>query len=444
MSNVFLATKVPGPNSLRLQKEAGLSVSRGAAYSLPIFVKEARGAQITDVDGNTFIDFTAGISACNSGHCNEYIGEAAKRQIGKFVHTSYTDIPYEPYVALCKKLNEITPGRFAKKSALFNTGAEAVENAIKAAKKFTGRQAVVAFKHAFHGRTLMALSLTSKVRPYKLGFGPFAPEVYRLEYPNTYRKPKDMSEKEYVDYLLEDIKNDFFHAVVDPEQVSCIIMEPVTGEGGFLVPPKRYVEELVKICKKNGIVFIADEIQTGFGRTGKLFASEHFGIQPDIIAMAKSLSNGLPLSAITGRQDIMDSVQEGGFGGTFSGNPVSCKAALAAVDYILSNDLPGKANHIGSIVHERLLDIERRSRFVGNVRGLGAMQAIEIVSSKKRKEFDKKKAKKIQKYAYEHGLLILTTGVYGNVIRLLMPLVIRDEELNEGLDILEDGIRHLR
>ncbi len=444
MKNIFLRTKVPGPKSVQLAKEAGQAVSRGASFALPVFVREARGALITDVDGNTFIDFTAGISAVNSGHCNEFVAEAMRKQLEKCVHTSYTDIPYEPYVALCRKLNEITPGKFAKKSVLFNSGAEAVENAIKAAKKFTGRSAVVSFKHAFHGRTLMALSLTSKVRPYKLGFGPFAPEVYKLDYPNVYRKPQGMSEEAYVDYLLESIEHDFFHAVVDPEQIACVIMEPVTGEGGFLVPPKRYVQELYKICHDHGIVFIADEIQTGFGRTGRLFASEHFGIQPDAMTMAKSLSNGFPLSAVTGRKEIMDSVQEGGFGGTFSGNPISCQAALAAIQFILDHDLPERAGHIGNKILRCFTDVKNKSPFVGDVRGLGAMCALEIVKDKKTKAHDKERTKKIQKYAYEHGLLILTSGVYGNVLRALAPLVIRDDELQEGLNVLAAAVRQVR
>lgn len=441
MKTIFLRTKVPGPNSVKLQKEAGLAVSKGATYSLPIFVKEARGSVITDVDGNAFIDFTAGISAVNSGHCNEYVGEAIRKQLERFVHTSYTDIPYEPYIAVCKKLNALTPGTFPKKSALFNSGAEAVENAVKTARRSTGRTGIVSFKHGFHGRTLLTLGMTSKVRPYKQGFGPFLSETYKLDYPYVYRRPNKMTEEDYVDFLLENIEHDFFHAVVDPETVACIVMEPITGEGGFLVPPKRYVTELVKICHEQGIMFIADEIQTGFGRTGKLFASEHFGIQPDIITMAKSLSNGMPLSAITGRKEIMDSVQEGGFGGTFSGNPLACQAALAAIDFIVTNRLPERAEHIGHIIGKRFQELQRTSKIVGDARGLGAMRALEIVADKTTKEADKKRTKMIQKYAYEHGLLVLTTGVYGNIIRTLAPLVISDAELKEGLDVLEDAVR---
>ena len=441
MGSIKIKTEIPGPKSLALMNRKKASVSHGTDIVMPIFAKSAKGALIHDVDGNTFIDFYGGVGATNSGHSNPIIVNAIKKQADKFLHTCFFETPYESYIEVCEKLNKITPGNFKKKSALFNSGAEAVENAVKIARKFTGRQAVVSFEEGFHGRTLMTLSLTGKVKPYKFGFGPFAPETYKLHYPYVYRKPPHIDDEEYIDYQLEYLENDFFKGVVAPENIACIVMEMITGEGGFIVPPKRYVKELRRICKENGILFIADEVQSGFARTGKLFACEHFGIAPDIMTTAKSLSNGMPLSAVTGKTEIMDSVQEGGLGGTFSGNPLSCEAAKQAIDFIMKNKLWLRADKIGNSVKKRFDELGDEFECIGDARGLGAMRAIEIVKNKKNKIPDKNLTQKIVKHAYENGLLVLSSGLLGNDIRTLMPLTILDSELNEGLDVLERAIR---
>ncbi|MBI2079830.1 4-aminobutyrate--2-oxoglutarate transaminase [Candidatus Micrarchaeota archaeon] len=432
---------IPGPKSRKLMAERKKNVSNGIPASTPIFIKSGNGALIHDVDGNTFIDFSGGIGATNIGHSNSKVVGVVKNQAEKFFHSCFQVVGYEAYIQLAKKLNRITPGKFAKKTALFNSGAEAVENAVKIARKFTGRGAIISFEEGFHGRTLLALGLTGKVTPYKLGFGPFPSEIYKLHYPDLYRKPHEMDEEQYTDFLLDDLENDFFKAVVDPKNVAALVMELVTGEGGFLIPPKRYVLELKKICKENGILFIADEVQTGFGRTGKIFASEHFGIEPDLICMAKSLSNGLPLSAVTGRKEIMDCVQEGGIGGTFVGNPLSCVSALETIKFIEKRKLWIRAREIGNIVMERFEKLKEDTNVVGDARGLGAMCSLEIVKDKVTREPDKEKTKKIVKKCYENGLVILSAGLFGNCIRTLMPLVIKDEELKGGLSVLEKIVK---
>ncbi len=434
---IRLRTSIPGPQSLKLFKERERYVSAGLSVpSNRVFVERAQGALLHDADGNTFIDFAGGIGCLNSGHSARRVVEAVSKQLQKLQHTCFMAAMYEPYVALAKKLSQITPGNHAKKTALFNSGAEAVENAIKIARKYTGRSAVIAFEHAFHGRTLLALSLTSKVNPYKEGFGPFAPEIYKFPLPYTYRRPEHLSEEEYVRHTIDELHL-FFKSTVSPKNIAAIILEPVLGEGGFIIPPKQFVRELVTICKEEGIVFIADEIQSGFGRTGRMFASEHFGIVPDVITMAKSLSNGFPLSAVTGRADIMDAVQPGGIGGTFGGNPVCCAAALAAIETIEQEGLCERAVMIGKILIERFRSLQARSPFVGEVRGLGAMCAMEIVKDRKSKEPDKKKTEEIIHKAAQNGLILLSAGVLGNIIRILVPLVISDGQLQEGLDVLE-------
>jgi 4-aminobutyrate aminotransferase/(S)-3-amino-2-methylpropionate transaminase len=401
-----------------------------------IFVERAKGALLYDVDGNTFIDFAGGIGCLNSGHSAERVVAAVSKQAKKLQHTCFMAVMYEPYVALAKKLSQITPGNHAKKTALFNSGAEAVENSVKIARKYTGRAAVVAFEHAFHGRTLLALSLTSKVNPYKDGFGPFAPEVYKFPIPYTYRRPEHLSEEQYIRHTLEELHL-FFKSTVSPKNIAAVILEPVLGEGGFIIPPKSFVQELVKICKEEGIVFIADEIQSGFARTGRMFASEHFGIVPDLITMAKSLSNGFPLSAVTGSAEIMDAVQPGGIGGTFGGNPVSCAAALAAIETIEQERLCERAIKIGEIIMASFRSLQARSPIVGEVRGLGAMCAMEIVKDKRSKEPDKEKTEEIIHRAAQKGLILLSAGVLGNIIRILVPLVILENQLQEGLNVIE-------
>jgi 4-aminobutyrate aminotransferase/(S)-3-amino-2-methylpropionate transaminase len=435
--------RIPGPRSKRLLYRKKAAVSSAIPSTIPVYVRKARGAIVEDVDGNRFIDFSGGISATNSGHSNPAIVSAVRRQAGLFLHTSFPIAGYESYVSLCEQLNRLAPGKFRKKSVLFNSGAEAVENAVKLARAFTKRAAVVSFEEGFHGRTLLALSLTGKIHPYKSGFGPFAPETYKLHYPYLYRKPEGFDEEHYIDSLLEYLQHDFFKAVVDPESVAAVVMELVAGEGGFIVAPKRYVAELAKICKENGILLVIDEVQTGFCRTGKMFACDHYGISPDLITTAKSISNGLPLSAVTGRADILDCVEKGGLGGTFGGNPLSCEAALAAIKFMEKEKLAERANKIGRVMMDGLGRLRDESSIVGDARGLGAMFAIEIVKDKASKHPEREKTERITESCHRNGLFILSAGVFGNVVRALPPLTIPIGQLEEGMDILSDSVREV-
>src|SRR5262245_5054325 len=333
-ASIRLKTALPGPRSLELGRRRDAAVPRGVGHATPIYASEARGARVTDVDVNVLIDFAGGIGTMNVGHANPEVVRAASDQLSRFTHTCFSVAPYEPYVALAEKLNAIAPGRGPKKTMLANSGAEALENAVKIARHATGREAVVVFEHAFHGRTLLTMSMTSKVRPYKFGFGPFAPEVYRLPFPYEYRGRSAGAA------AAEASLEEFFKTHVAAERVACIVLELVLGEGGFVVAPPDYVSALAKVCRAHGILLVADEVQTGFGRTGKMFACEHYGLEPDLVTMAKSLAGGLPLSAVTGRAEVMDSAHVGGLGGTYTGNPVACAAALAAIDVIEKNRLP--------------------------------------------------------------------------------------------------------
>jgi 4-aminobutyrate aminotransferase/(S)-3-amino-2-methylpropionate transaminase len=432
--SIVLKTAVPGPRSSELFRRREAAVAAGIAHATPIFAERACSALVTDVDGNVLIDFAGGIGTLNVGHANPAVVAAAREQLGRLTHTCFSVAPYESYVALAERLNRITPGSFAKKTMLANSGAEAVENAVKIARSATGREAVVVFDHAFHGRTLLTMSMTSKVRPYKFSFGPFAPEVYRLPFPYPYRMPYGgligwMSAVE-----------EFFFTQVAAEKVACVVMELVLGEGGFVVAPPEAVAFLSRLCHANGIVFVVDEVQTGFGRTGRLFASEHYGVEPDLITMAKSLGGGLPISAVTGRAEIMDRAPVGGLGGTFTGNPVSCAAALAALDFIEEHRLDERAAEIGRIVESRFHGFFERFPFIGDARGLGAMRALELVKDRNGKEPDKDRTSAVLRKACENGLILLSAGTYGNVIRTLMPLTITDDELQEGLEVLEHAL----
>ena len=442
MKFVKIRTEIPGPNSRKLMAERKRYVPQGPFHVTPIFVAKAAGALLTDVDGNQFIDFTGGLGTLNMGHRPPEVVKAIKQQSDKFLHTCFHITPYESYVHLAKTLQNLTPGQFPKKTMLVNSGAEAVENAVKIARYYTKRQAIVCFEHGFHGRTLLALTLTSKVKPYKFGFGPFAPEVYRLPYPYVYRRPPEVTGDEFVEALLHQVK-DFFKSQVDPQQVAAVIMELVTGEGGFIVAPKRYVQGLAKICRENGILFVADEVQTGFGRTGKTFASEHFGLQPDLITMAKSLGGGLPLGAVTGRAEIMDSVHVGGLGGTYGGNPLACVASLAAIDVMRKKKLVQRSHQMGEKIRRRFDQFHKKYDIVGDARGLGSMRAIELIKDRRTKEPAPEKTAELIKRCYESGLLILSAGVFSNVVRTLMPLTISDGELNEGLNVLESNLAKL-
>jgi 4-aminobutyrate aminotransferase / (S)-3-amino-2-methylpropionate transaminase / 5-aminovalerate transaminase len=427
---IQLKTGIPGPNSKALLERRERSVPRGISNSCPIFVDRAEGALVVDVDGNTLIDFAGGIGTMNAGHCNPEVVRAATDQLRKVTHTCFAVAMYEGYVHLAEKLNQITPGRFPKKTMFANSGAEAVENGVKIARHFTKREGVVVFEHAFHGRTLLTMSMTSKVKPYKFGFGPFTPEIYRLPYPYEYRNRAN----------ADDIE-EFFSSHVAPENVACVVMELVLGEGGFVPAPKDYVKKLEQICKKHGILLIIDEVQTGFARTGKMFACEHYDLQPDLILTAKSLAGGLPLSAITGRAEIMDSAQIGGLGGTYVGNPVCCAAALAVIDFMERKSLPERAQRIGEQVQKRFRQFYETHPFIGDVRGLGAMMAMEFVIDRTGKEPDNEATNAFIRRCYENGLILIGAGTHGNVIRTLMPLVITDEQLSEGLNVMEHALQ---
>ncbi len=435
MASIHLVTGIPGPRSRALMARRQAAVALGVGHATPVFAERGEGAVLVDVDGNHLLDFAGGIGTLNAGHCPAEVVAAIREQAGRLLHSCFSVAPYEGYVVLAERLNALAPGAFRKKTMLANSGAEAVENAVKIARRATGRDAVVVFEHAFHGRTLLGMSLTSKVKPYKLGFGPFAPEIYRLPFPYLYRReaPADAN-----GFRVE-LEN-FFATEVAPERVACVVMELVLGEGGFIVAPPEYVSELAAFCGRHGILFVADEIQTGFGRTGKMLASEHYGLEPDLITLAKSLAAGLPLSAVVGRAEIMDAAQVGGLGGTYVGNPVACAAALAVLDLFESERLVERAAAIGRTVSARFTEFAARFDTVGEARGLGAMWALELVSDRTAKTPGKERTERVLRRALERGLLLLSAGTHGNVIRLLMPLVTTDEQLTEGLDVLESSL----
>jgi len=417
-------------------------VPRAIFQITPIFAARAHGAILEDVDGNCFLDFAGGLGALNAGHTPAPVIEAVKHQANKFLHTCFHVTMHKPYVDLARKLNKITPGSHARKTLFVNSGAEAVENAVKIARYYTKRPAIISFEHGYHGRTLLSASLTSKVKPYKFGFGPFAPEIYRLPYPYLYRRPDGMTEKKCIQECLANTR-EFFKTHVAPESVAAIILELVTGEGGFIVMPPVYMNGLVEICREHGILLIVDEVQTGFARTGRMFACEHYGVVPDLMTMAKSLSSGMPLAAVTGRAEIMESVHVGGLGGTFGGNPVSCVAAIASIQTIEYNHLPTRAREIGTHVMKRLGALQKKCRAIGDVRGLGAMIGMELVKSHSHKEPDPELTAKVVKTCAERGLIILSAGVHSNVIRTLMPLCITPPQVDEGLDVLAGVLRKL-
>ncbi|HEX8817694.1 MAG TPA: 4-aminobutyrate--2-oxoglutarate transaminase [Terriglobales bacterium] len=440
MATIQLKTQIPGPKSKALGERRNSSVPRGLSHGTPIYVAKAQDAWIEDVDGNRYIDFAGGIGCLNVGHRQQAVLSAIQKQLGNFLHTCAQVTPYEPYVQLAERLNQATPGTFHKKTLLVNTGAEAVENAVKIARAHTGRSSIIAFEDAFHGRTMMTLALTSKTHPYKAGFAPFPSDVYRIPYAYCYRCSYSLKYPQCNVFCARHLE-DTFKRVVASEDVAAVIAEPVLGEGGFVVPPPEFFPTLIDICHKHGILFIADEVQSGFGRTGKLFASEHYGIEPDILVSAKSLGGGLPLAAITGRADIMDAPGPGGLGGTFAGNPVSCAAALAVLDLFESEDLLARADELGRHFQRRAKEWQKRWPIIGDVRGLGGMQAIELVKSRETREPAAEETKEITKYCYEHGLITITAGSYSNVIRVLVPLVVSSEQVDEAMDVLEGALQ---
>lgn len=437
---IEIKTEIPGPKSRELLALREKYVPRGVSNASPVFVREAKGAVVTDVDGNRFIDFAGGIGVVNVGHRPDDVVGAVREQLERFVHTCFHVAMYEPYVRLAEKLAAVTPGDFPKKTMFANSGAEAVENAVKIARKYTKRTGIIALECAFHGRTLMAMSLTSKVRPYKYGFGPFAPDVYKIPSAYCYRCYFGLS---YPACELRCVQNleRFFTAEQSADHIAALIAEPVQGEGGFIVPPPEFLPGLKEICARHDVLFIADEVQTGFGRTGKLFACEHFGLVPDIITTAKSLGAGFPISAVTGRAEIMDTPDVGEIGGTYGGNPLSCVAALQVVAKMQAEDLPARAARIGAAMIQKLLALQEKYPQIGDVRGLGAMVAVELVKDRKTKEPAKEITSQLVKECYRRGLLVISAGIYSNVLRFLTPLVIGDEELNQALAVLEEAFQ---
>lgn len=440
---IELKTAIPGPKSQALAARRAKAVPKGVPSTTPIAVASADGAVITDVDGNRLIDFGAGIGVMNVGHSHPKVRAAIQAQTERFTHVCFPVSGYEPYVALAERMNALTPGTHEKRTFFVNSGAEAVENAIKVARHFTGRQAVLCFEHAFHGRTYLGMTLTSKVSPYKKGFGPFAPEVYRLPFPYCYRNHGGAEGQGGREGCCEITREHLEHlcaAIVDPDSLAAIIIEPELGEGGFVPVPPKFMAVLADFARAHKIVLIADEIQTGFGRTGKLFACEHYGLVPDVITTAKSLAGGLPLAAITGRADIMESAQVGGLGGTYGGNPLACAAALAVLDVMESEKVPERAAAVGSRITERFLQWQKKHRFIGDVRGLGAMVAIELVKDPATRDPAKELTGKLQAEALKRGVILLSAGTLGNVIRVLVPLTVTDAVLDEGLDAMEQAV----
>src|ERR1700676_338410 len=435
MATIQIRTEIPGPRSRALMARREPAVPRGPFNSAPIFMASAEGAALEDVDGNRYIDFAGGIGCLNVGHRSPRVVAALREQLEKHLHLCFAVTPYEGYIALAEKLNALTPGKGPKKTIIVNTGAEAVENAVKIARAYTKRPAVICFEDAFHGRTLLTMTLTSKTHPYKAGFEPFVSDVYRIPFAYPYRGEKGATAETFAHYLT-----DAFKRSVAPESVAAVIAEPVLGEGGFIVPPQDYFALLQKICRQHGILFIADEVQSGFARTGKWFASEHFGIEPDLITMAKSMGGGMPIAAVTGRAEIMDAPGPGALGGTYCGHPLSCAAALAAIETIEKDGLLARSTGIGEHFEKRARGWQKKWPLVGDVRGLGGMCAIELVRNAETREPADSETKEIAKYCYEHGLIMITAGTFNNVIRILVPLVVTDEQLNEGLDVIEAAL----
>jgi 4-aminobutyrate aminotransferase/(S)-3-amino-2-methylpropionate transaminase len=437
-----IQTELPGPKAKELLERRHAAVPHGSGYGVPTFAESAKGALIKDVDGNQFIDFAGAIGVINVGHSHDKVVNALHDQVDKFIHTGFNVMMYDSYIELSERIAALAPGSFNKKAMFFNSGAEAVENAVKIAKKYTGRQSIISFSGGFHGRTLLGMSLTGKIHPYKYEYGPFAPEIYHAPFPYNYRRPEEMSEKAYNDYILKQIEN-FFITEVDPNLVAGFVMEPVQGESGFIVPDKEFVQGVYELCKKHGILFIADEIQTGFGRTGKYFAMEHYGVEPDLITISKSMAAGIPISGVIGREEVMDSANAGELGGTYNGSPLGCRAGLAVLDIMEKENLNERAEKIGETVLSHFERMHDRFKVIGDYRGLGAMCALEFVEDRSTKTPAKKVTGEVLQAAHKRGLIALKAGMHDNVVRLLMPLVISDEQLEEGLKILEEAIEEV-
>jgi 4-aminobutyrate aminotransferase / (S)-3-amino-2-methylpropionate transaminase / 5-aminovalerate transaminase len=429
---IELKTEVPGPRSRELAERKERVVADPLGLYLPVFVVEGRGATVTDVDGNTFVDFTGGVGCLNVGHAHPRVVAAVQEQVARFLHTDFTMVPYEVYVEYAERLTAIVPFAGPTKAAFFNAGTEAVENAVKFARGYTKRPAVIGFDGGFHGRTLLSLTLTSRVHPYKAGLGPFAPEVYRAPFPNEYR---GIDARDALDALER-----MFAAQVAAETVAAIVVEPVQGEAGFIPAPQEFLEGLRAICDREGILLVFDEVQTGFGRTARMFATEHYGVEPDLLTLAKSIAAGLPLSAVVGKAEIMDCLWDGAVGGTYVGNPVALAAAVAVLDAFEEDGLLERAERIGETMRARMLSWQERFDPIGDVRGLGAMLAVEYVTDRATKEPAPAIAQRVAEEAAARGLLLLKAGIHSNCNRVLCPLVISDTELEEGLGAWEEAL----
>jgi 4-aminobutyrate aminotransferase / (S)-3-amino-2-methylpropionate transaminase / 5-aminovalerate transaminase len=429
---IDLKTDIPGPRSQEIVARKERVVADPLGLYLPVVIAEGRGATVTDVDGNSFVDFTGGVGCLNVGHAHPRVVAAVQEQAERFLHTDFTIVPYEVYVTYAERLTAIAPFSGPCKAAFFNAGAEAVENAVKFARGSTGRPAVIGFEGAFHGRTLLALTLTSKTHPYKSRLGPFAPEVYRVPFPDEYR---GVSAEQALAALERALSTQ-----VAAETVAAIVLEPVQGEGGFVVAPPEFIRGVREICDREGILMVVDEVQTGFGRTGKMFAIEHYGVEPDLMTVAKSMAAGLPLSGVVGKAEIMDSLWDGAVGGTYVGNPVALAAACAVLDVFEEEGLVERAERIGETIRARMLSWQERFDAIGDARGLGAMLAVEYVRDRETKEPAPEIATRVAEEAAARGLLLLKAGIHSSCNRVLCPLVIRDAELEEALDVWEDAL----
>jgi 4-aminobutyrate aminotransferase/(S)-3-amino-2-methylpropionate transaminase len=436
MSDSITHLDIPGAKSRALMARRQEFVARGVSSTMNVFVAKADGAIIEDVDGNRYIDFAGGIGAMNIGHARPEVTKAIAEQAANFTHTCFSVMMYESYIALAERVSKLTPGDFAKKAIFFNSGAEAVENAVKIARYATGRPAIITFDNGYHGRTLMTMTMTAKVKPYKYGFGPYAPEVYRAPFPYPYRM--NMSPQDATAYCIQELERMFIGEVA-PDQVAAVVVEPVQGEGGFMVAPSGFLRELKALCEKHGILFVADEIQTGFCRTGQMFAVQHDAVAPDLVIIAKSMGAGMPISGVVGRAEIMDAPPPGTLGGTYSGNPVACAAALAVLDLYEQEDYAARSREVGRVVTERFLKLQEKYPLVGDVRGLGGMVAMELVKDRTTKEPDSHAASDVLAAAHHRGLALIKAGMYDNVLRVLVPLCVTDEQLKQGLDIFEDA-----
>ncbi len=429
---IELRTAIPGPRSEEILARKERVLADPLSIFVPVVIDHGDGATLTDVDGNTFIDFTGGVGCLNVGHANPRVVEAVQEQAAKFFHTDFTIVPYEVYVTLAERLTETAPISGPRKAAFFNAGTEALENAIKFSRAYTKRPAVIAFEGGFHGRTLLSLSMTSKTHPYKAGLGPFAPEVYRLPFAQDYRGPSAGDALAALERAL--VTN------VAAESVAAIVIEPIQGEGGFVVAPREFMEGIRRICDDNGIVLVVDEVQTGFGRTGKMWGIEHYGVEPDLMCVAKSIAAGLPLSGVIGRAEIMDAPDDSAIGGTYVGNPIAQAAALAVLDVLEEDSLVERAGQLGEVIRTRMLAWQQRWPAIGDVRGLGAMLAVELVHDRETKDPAPELASAVVEAAAARGLLLLKSGIYSNCIRVLVPLVISEAELDEALGVWEDAL----